>query len=423
MVAKDDQGAESIGNVTAQVNVGAQNDVPTLTTFAGTVDTTNEDVEVEISLSDLSAQGDEADVDGTVDAFVVKTVSSGTLKIGTSAGTATAWAAGTNDTIDATNQAYWTPGQDANGILNAFEVVAEDDQGGESTANITAQVNVGAQNDVPTLTTFAGTVDTTNEDVEVEISLSDLSAQGDEADVDGTVDAFVVKTVSSGTLKIGTSTGTATAWAAGTNDTIDATNQAYWTPGQDANGILNAFEVVAEDDQGGESTANITAQVNVGAQNDVPTLTTFAGTVDTTNEDVEVEISLSDLSAQGDEADVDGTVDAFVVKTVSSGTLKIGTSTGTATALVPTLTLPVPTIPSMRPIKPIGHPAKMPMAHSTPSKSSPKTIKGPNRPAMSPCRSMSPPKMMRLLIFFSATMSSLRISIVAPAYPWVIYLH
>ena len=58
-------------------------------------------------------------MDGTVDAFVVKSITSGSLKIGTSAGTPTAWAAGTNDTIDATKQAYWTADLNANGTQNA----------------------------------------------------------------------------------------------------------------------------------------------------------------------------------------------------------------------------------------------------------------------------------------------------------------
>ena len=115
------------------MSVTAVNDIPTLSSFAAVIDTTNEDTEVELTLAELKAQGNEADVDGTVDAFVVKSVTSGTLKIGTSAGTATAWAAGTNDTIDATNHAYWTPDLNANGTQNAFAVVAKDNSGAEST--------------------------------------------------------------------------------------------------------------------------------------------------------------------------------------------------------------------------------------------------------------------------------------------------
>ncbi|MCK9622770.1 MAG: DUF4347 domain-containing protein, partial [Methylobacter sp.] len=126
------------------------NVVPTLTSFVSTVDTVNEDTEVEITLAELKAQGDEADSDGTVDAFVIKAVSTGTLKIGTSAGTATAWAAGSNDTVDGTHQAYWTGAQNANGTLNAFTAVAKDNRGAESITARQVTVSVTAVNDAPT---------------------------------------------------------------------------------------------------------------------------------------------------------------------------------------------------------------------------------------------------------------------------------
>ncbi|MDP1772665.1 MAG: DUF4347 domain-containing protein [Methylobacter sp.] len=164
------------------------------------------------------------------------------------------------------------------------------DNGGSSNTaspNIAATVTVAAVNDAPTLTAFASTVDTVNEDTEVEITLAELKAQGDEADVDGTVDAFVIKAVSTGSLKIGTSAGAATAWAAGSNDTVDSTHQAYWTGAQDANGTLNAFTAVAKDNSGAESSTARQATVNVTAVNDAPSgvgnLTLAAVTQDTTN--------------------------------------------------------------------------------------------------------------------------------------------
>ncbi|QTA78941.1 Immunoglobulin-like fold-containing protein [Desulfonema limicola] len=337
LTAKDNLGAESLtAGVIAQVSVTALNDPPTLTAFASFVDTTNEDTEAEITFAELTAQGNEADIDGTITAFVVKAVSTGTLKIGTASGTAAAWEAGTNDTIDSTNNAYWTPALNQNGILNTFSLTAKDNLGAESlTAGVIAQVSVTALNDPPTLTAFASFVDTTNEDTEAEITFAELTAQGNEADIDGTITAFVVKAVSTGTLKIGTASGTATAWEAGTNDTIDSTNNAYWTPALNQNGILNTFALTAKDNLGAESlTAGVIAQVSVTALNDPPTLTAFASFVDTTNEDTEVEITFTELATQGDEADLDGTVTAFVVKAVSSGTLKIGADSATATGFV-----------------------------------------------------------------------------------------
>ncbi len=249
------------------------NEVPTLTSFVGPVAATNEDVTIEITFANLTSQGDEADTDGTVDAFVVKSVATGSLKIGTAAGSAAPYAATTNDTIDASKNAYWTPATNVSGTLNAFTLVAQDDAGAESTGgSITAQVTVNAVNDSPTLTSFGSAVAGTDEDVEGEITLTDLKAQGNEADVDGTVDAFVVKSVVTGSLKIGANAGSAVPYAATTNDTIDASNNAYWTPASDANGTLDAFTVVAKDDDAALSSGgNITAQMTVNALNDSPT--------------------------------------------------------------------------------------------------------------------------------------------------------
>ena len=131
------------------------NTPPTLTEFAAPVATTLEDTQVEITFAALSDQGDEADVDGTVTAFVVQSVASGTLKIGVDAGSATAFEAGTNDTIDASNNAYWTPALNEYGTLDAFAVVARDNSGAVSTPPVTAQVSVTPVNDPPTLIAMA----------------------------------------------------------------------------------------------------------------------------------------------------------------------------------------------------------------------------------------------------------------------------
>ncbi|MBV5304695.1 MAG: Ig-like domain-containing protein, partial [Chlorobium sp.] len=349
-------------------------DAPTLTSFSGTVATTAEDTQATITIANLQSQGDEADVDGTVTAFVVKAVSTGTLKIGADAATATVWNATTNNMIDATHLAYWTPVQNANGSLNAFTVVAKDDAGLESSTPVQAAIIVTPVNDVPTLTsstpsdnatnvavfsnivlsfseavqagsgniiitadtssdvrqiavtdssqvaingstvtlnptadlqagnhyhlemasgvikdmagnayagisnpatldfttnalptltTFGAVVDSTYLNTTDEVTYADLAAQGNEADSDGTVTAFIVKSLSTGVLNIGGNIATATAWNATTNNTIDATHHAYWTPATDATGDLNAFTVVAKDNSGVESIIPVQAKVQV----------------------------------------------------------------------------------------------------------------------------------------------------------------
>jgi hypothetical protein len=80
-----------------------------------------------------------------------------------------------------------------------------------------------------------------------EITFADMAAQGDKADIDGTVRAFVIHSVSSGAIKIGANTVTASVFAAGSNDTIDAANNADWTPPAKTSGSLDAFAVTAAD--------------------------------------------------------------------------------------------------------------------------------------------------------------------------------
>ncbi|MFO1003983.1 MAG: ELWxxDGT repeat protein [Planctomycetaceae bacterium] len=139
-----------------------KNSRPQLTAFAAVVDTTNEDTEVELTFAEFKAQGDESDVDGTVDSFVVQAVSSGTLKIGASALTATPFVVGSNDKINSTHNVYWTPAGNSHGsAIAALTVLAQDNNGLTSTLPITANVRVSAVADTPSVANAA-----TNEDVQ-----------------------------------------------------------------------------------------------------------------------------------------------------------------------------------------------------------------------------------------------------------------
>ena len=129
-------------------------------------------------------------------------------------------------------------------------------------------------NSRPQLTTFAAVVDATAEDTEVELTFAELLAQSDATDLDGTVDAFIVQAVSSGTLKIGTSLGTATAFAVGSNDKIDATLNAYWTPDANISGnAITALTVLAQDNIGDNSNLPVAAAVDVTTVADTPSVT------------------------------------------------------------------------------------------------------------------------------------------------------
>ncbi|UCU92299.1 cadherin domain-containing protein [Hydrogenophaga taeniospiralis] len=135
----------------------AANALPTLTVVSPLAG--QEDLAQTIGFAALSEAADEADAGGQVNAFVVQAVSSGTLRIGADAATATDWAAGSNDVIDADHSAFWTPAADAHGTLDAFTVKAQDDAGALSATAVQVQVAAAAVNDAPMLTgtqAFAG---------------------------------------------------------------------------------------------------------------------------------------------------------------------------------------------------------------------------------------------------------------------------
>ncbi len=132
------------------------------------------------------------------------------------------------------------------------------------------------------------------------------------------------------------------------------------------------------------NTYDETLTVNVTNVNEAPTLTLLTSPVDTTTEDTEVEVSFADLTAAGNENDVDGTVDAFIVKTISSGTLKIGADAGSATAWAAGTTTP-----STPATMPTGHPLWMPTARKTPLKWWPKMTAAWNQLPMSRPKSRS----------------------------------
>ena len=145
--------------------------------------------------------------------------------------------------------------------LNHFVVAWSGNGTGDSDGVFVRQFNT--LNNPPTLTTFSSEIKNTDKNTEVEITFSELETKGNETDLDGIVDAFVVKNVISGSLAIGNSAGTASAWAAGTNDTIDNSNHAYWTPVLNTSGLQNVFALVAKDNQGKESLDPVTAQIIV----------------------------------------------------------------------------------------------------------------------------------------------------------------
>jgi VCBS repeat-containing protein len=276
-----------VDNVRIDVTGFTANAPPTFTAFGDAVASGMEDTEVEITYAELTARGDAADGDGSVDSFVVKTLSSGTLKIGTSAGAATAWAVGSNDTIDANRNAYWTPDTDANGTLDAFGVVAKDNDGSESDGSVTAQVAVSAVNDAPVATADA---QGTGENAVLNASVPAAS------DVDGVVVSYALAT------DVGVGNGSLT---------FNADGSYSFDPGTDfddlAAGAIRAvsFTYTATDNDGAVS-ASATVTITVTGTNDAPVATADA---QGTGENAVLNASVPAAS------DVDGDVVSYALAT------------------------------------------------------------------------------------------------------------
>jgi hypothetical protein len=198
----------------------------------------------------------EAD-DGTIDAYVVTAVSSGTLKIGTSATTATAWASGTNETISSTLKAYWTPATNANGTLTAFQVKAKDNGGLLSSTAVQLSVTAAATNDNPILDAspspaLAGIVanlaapqngSTTGSTLVS--ALVDTTGIGNFSDIDGsTVGMAITGINSNGSLWYSINGGTSWTQATGVSGataltlTADANTRVYFQPATGYAGTL-----------------------------------------------------------------------------------------------------------------------------------------------------------------------------------------
>ena len=166
----------SIVTASATANIIDDDFIPTLTTFSTFITTTNEDREIELKFVDFTAQGNEADVNGVVNAFIVQTISSGTLKIGASSSTAIVFNPLTNNEINATQNAYWRPDNNTNGLLTIFRVKAKDNNGETSNTAVQTTISVTPINDAPLINTIFNnlTIKENNGTKLYDINISDI---------------------------------------------------------------------------------------------------------------------------------------------------------------------------------------------------------------------------------------------------------
>lgn len=189
--------------------------------------------------------------------------------------------ASSNSTADSTINLAFDLGSLGAGVTKSFSFAYV--YAANATALNASITEVPPSNPAPTFTSFAAPFGAVLEDNQIEITYAQLAAQGNEADLNangsaGTISAFVIKAVSSGTLKIGADAGSATAWSPNSNDTIpsDGSKKLYWTPAANANGTLNAFTAIVKDAEGAVSASPVQATVTVTAVNDNPVIASHA---------------------------------------------------------------------------------------------------------------------------------------------------
>ena len=150
-----DSGLASSAIASGSFTVIPVNDAPGFSSLSQGVVRIEEDSTAEIGFAPLLAASNASDSDGQVTAFVVQGVSSGSLKLGTTADLATPWAPGTNDGILSGINAYWTPAANANGDgLAAFTVVARDNDGAVSSTPVPVTVDGTPVADIAQITGF-----------------------------------------------------------------------------------------------------------------------------------------------------------------------------------------------------------------------------------------------------------------------------
>jgi hypothetical protein len=286
--------ANSPANTVSILNT---NKAPTLSAFPAPLTTTtpaNEDSAISVTFANLFAQGNAADPDGNVTAFVVKAVSTGTLKIGTSLATATAWNSVTNNIVDATHIAFWTPAINTNGLLNAFTVAAKDDNGSESIAIVQTQINVASVNDAPA---SANTSVTTLEDTAYIFTSANFGfTDVNDNPANSLANVIITRLPATGSLLLNNV-------AVTTNQVISIANinagLLTFVPASNVNGNNQAnFDFKVQDNggtlNGGVDTSNIayTLTVNVTAVNDAPA---SANKTITTLEDIAHTFTIADF--------------------------------------------------------------------------------------------------------------------------------
>ncbi|NBX18905.1 MAG: hypothetical protein EBR09_16255, partial [Proteobacteria bacterium] len=298
--------------VQVYVNISPENDSPTLTNIA-TISGATEDTFLLIPFSTLATSANEFDVETPNPDFKIDAISTGSLEKWVGAG----WTNVIPGTTTLSNGELlqWKAAVNANGILPAFTVRAQDGNGALSNA-VQVNVDVAAVNDIPTLTNITTLTGVPEDNFHV-ITYSDLANAGDEADIETPNPSFRIEGVTASTTLEKWDGSGWTAASAGTT-VIAAGEKVRWKGVSNSFGVLPAFSVKAFDGISASSTA-VPVYIDISPVNDAPTLTTIS-TLTGAVEDTFFEITHNDLTAAANEADTETAALSFKIEAITAGT-------------------------------------------------------------------------------------------------------
>lgn len=270
---------------------------------------------IDISYNQLKNSSNASDPEGDTLTFRVESLLSGALsKNGVSVVPGTT-------TLGPGETWRYTPLVGTNGLVDAFTVTVSD---GVFFTNPPVKVQVNVVNTAPTLSTistlssgpsiqlFPNPV-VANEDQPFTITQPMLGAASDASDINGDTVNYVIVKVLSGTL---TQNGLP---VIPLSTVLDAAHGVVWTPPKDANGVLDAFTVLATDGNLASSKP-VKVSVNVIPVNDAPTLSNI-NTIINGIETLPFDFTYQILKDASNAADVDNPTISFRVESILTGTL------------------------------------------------------------------------------------------------------
>ncbi|MFZ9519255.1 MAG: hypothetical protein ACO3A4_02155, partial [Silvanigrellaceae bacterium] len=286
------------------ITVSGSNVAPKLTSFAKYYNDGVQDTPYVISFNALQTALGITDEDSAVTSFVVTSISNGKLMVGakqlSAAPTPNLIPPTGNNLFNLNETLVYIPTQYLNGDnLPVFRVRAWDGFAA-STDEAEVTIKLARLNQIPTLNSVQSLTGAT-QNQPYEFTYYNLRDKTDAYDYEESLLAptknlrFKVASINSGLLKRASNTSGGAPYTydqtLGAESVIDLADRLAWEPALNANGLLNAFSIVAYDTDNASSQQPIPVYINTSAVNNLPVFSASSTFVSGAREDIPFVIS------------------------------------------------------------------------------------------------------------------------------------